>query len=75
MERELTGSITVPMLTVGGTDSRLFRMRGIPAYGFMPSLYSAEIASTIHGPDERIPLVELERAIRVTYRVLRRLTR
>jgi acetylornithine deacetylase/succinyl-diaminopimelate desuccinylase-like protein len=41
----------------------------------MPSLYSAEIASTIHGPDERIPLAELERAIRVTYRVLRRITR
>jgi carboxypeptidase PM20D1 len=75
MAMELPGSITVPLLTVGGTDSRLFRRRGVPAYGYMPALYTPEIASTIHGLDERIPLEELERAIRVTYRVLRRLTR
>ena len=74
MERELPGSITIPLLSVGGTDSRLFRRRGIPAYGYMPALYTPEIAPSIHGPDERIPLEELERAIRVTYRVLRRLS-
>jgi acetylornithine deacetylase/succinyl-diaminopimelate desuccinylase-like protein len=75
MTRELPGSIAVPLLTVGGTDSRLFRRRGVPAYGYNPALYTPEIASTIHGLDEHIPLEELERAIRVTYRVLRRLTR
>jgi len=75
MERELPGSITVPLLTTGGTDSRLFRRRGVPAYGYNPVLYTPEIASTIHGLDEHISLEELERAIRVTYRVLRRLTR
>jgi acetylornithine deacetylase/succinyl-diaminopimelate desuccinylase-like protein len=75
MEQELPGSITVPLLTVGGTDSRLFRKRGVPAYGYIPTLNTPEITSSIHGRDERIPLEELERAIRVTYRVLRRLTR
>jgi acetylornithine deacetylase/succinyl-diaminopimelate desuccinylase-like protein len=74
MERELPGSITVPLLSIGGTDSRLFRRRGVPAYGYIPALYTPEIAASIHGPDERIFLEELERAIRVTYRVLRRLT-
>ena len=75
MTRELPGSITVPLLTVGGTDSRLFRSRGVPAYGYNPAIYTPELASTIHGLDEHMPLEELERAIRVTYRVLRRLTR
>jgi acetylornithine deacetylase/succinyl-diaminopimelate desuccinylase-like protein len=75
MERELPGSVTVPLLSIGGTDSRLFRRRGVPAYGYIPALYTPEVAASIHGPDERIFLEELERAIRVTYRVLRRLTR
>lgn len=73
MERELPGSVTLPVQTTGGTDSEPFRRRGIPAYGFLPALLSAELNRTIHGPDERFPLAELERALRVTTRVLERL--
>jgi acetylornithine deacetylase/succinyl-diaminopimelate desuccinylase-like protein len=75
MEREIPGSITVPLLTAGGTDSHLFRKRGVPAYGYQPALYRPELRAAMHGVDERLPLEELERAVRVTYRVLRRLTR
>jgi acetylornithine deacetylase/succinyl-diaminopimelate desuccinylase-like protein len=75
MEREIPGSITVPLLTAGGTDSHLFRKRGVPAYGYQPALYKPELRAAMHGVDERLPLEELERAVRVTYRVLRRLTR
>ena len=75
MERELPGSVTLPIQTTGGTDSEPFRRRGVPAYGFLPALLSAELNATIHGADERFPLAELERAVRVTTRVLERLVR
>jgi acetylornithine deacetylase/succinyl-diaminopimelate desuccinylase-like protein len=73
MERELPGSVTLPVQTTGGTDSAPFRRRGVPAYGYLPALLSAELNRSIHGPDERFPLAELERAVRVTTRVLERL--
>jgi acetylornithine deacetylase/succinyl-diaminopimelate desuccinylase-like protein len=73
MARELPGSLTLPTQTTGGTDSAAFRARGVPAYGFMPALLSEELAASVHGLDERVPVEELERALRVTYRVLLRL--
>jgi acetylornithine deacetylase/succinyl-diaminopimelate desuccinylase-like protein len=75
MDEELPGSLTVPLQTTGGTDSSWFRMRGVPAYGFQPLVLSPALNASIHGPDERLPLVELERAVRVTTRVLVALTR
>jgi acetylornithine deacetylase/succinyl-diaminopimelate desuccinylase-like protein len=75
MERELPGSVTLPIQTTGGTDSEPFRRRGVPAYGFLPALLDAELNRSIHGVDERFPLAELTRAVRVTTRVLERLVR
>ncbi len=75
LARELPGSVTVPVQTTGGTDSKYFRARGVPAYGYFPALLPEELVSSVHGLDERIPIVELERAVRVTYRTLRRLVR
>jgi acetylornithine deacetylase/succinyl-diaminopimelate desuccinylase-like protein len=73
LAEELPGSVTLPVQTTGGTDSQAFRARGVPAYGYLPALLSAELNATLHGADERFPLDELERAVRVTTRVLRRL--
>jgi len=73
MEREIPGSISVPTQTTGGTDSSWFRARGVPAYGFIPAQLSDELVASIHGTDERASIAELERALRVTYRVLLRL--
>jgi acetylornithine deacetylase/succinyl-diaminopimelate desuccinylase-like protein len=72
MERELPGSLTLPFQTVGGTDSKWFREKGIPAYGLVPVLASRELVATMHGLDERVPIEELERGVRITYRALRR---
>ncbi len=73
LERELPGSFTVPLQTTGGTDSKWFRARGVPAYGYLPALLPEELVSSVHGLDERIPVKELERAVRVSYRTLARL--
>jgi acetylornithine deacetylase/succinyl-diaminopimelate desuccinylase-like protein len=47
----------VPVFTIGATDSRFFRRKGVPAYGY--SLYSekldfSEFMTMFHGRNERI---------------------
>jgi acetylornithine deacetylase/succinyl-diaminopimelate desuccinylase-like protein len=63
----------VPVMMPAGTDSKFFRERGIPAYGFLPAVLDTKLSSAIHGSDERIPLEALETGVRVTYRTLVRL--
>lgn len=53
----------VPAFISGFTDSRYFRQRGIPTYGFSPFVLGGELLRGIHGVDERIPLVELVRGV------------
>ncbi|MDJ0864802.1 MAG: M20/M25/M40 family metallo-hydrolase [Myxococcota bacterium] len=73
LAHELPDSLTVPLQTTGGTDSKYFRARGVPAYGYLPALSNEELLDSIHGLDERVPVRELERALRVTFRTLVRL--
>ena len=75
MQRESPDGIAVPMQANGATDSSFFRARGVPAYGYMPIELGNELGATMHGAGERVPVVELERAVRVTLRTLVRLTR
>ena len=53
----------VPAFIAGFTDSRWFRERGIAAYGVTPFALPGEVMAGIHGPNERIPVAELERGI------------
>jgi acetylornithine deacetylase/succinyl-diaminopimelate desuccinylase-like protein len=53
----------VPTFISGFTDSRFFREKGIPAYGISPFKLSPEDSRGIHGPDERIPVAELDRGV------------
>lgn len=60
----------VPTFVPGFTDSRFFRERRIPAYGVTPfSLPGSELGG-IHGPDERIPLAELDRGVERMRRIV-----
>ncbi|HLZ48091.1 MAG TPA: M20/M25/M40 family metallo-hydrolase [Candidatus Limnocylindria bacterium] len=59
----LKGAEIVPALTVGATDSRFFRRKGVPAYGY--SVYSSnipfgEFMTMVHGRDERIDQESLQ---------------
>ena len=60
----------VPTFIAGITDSRFFRERGIPAYGVPLFKIAPEDSRGIHGPDERIPLAELERGVARMRRIL-----
>ena len=53
----------VPVMIAGFTDSRYFRERDIPAYGFSPFALEGDEQRGIHGPDESIPLAEFDRGV------------
>ena len=60
----------VPAFIPGFTDSRFFRERGIPAYGVSPFKLAPGDSAGIHGPDERIPVAELDRGIERMRRIV-----
>lgn len=60
----------VPTFVPGFTDSRFFRERRIPAYGVTTFSVPGEDLRGIHGPDERIPLAELDRGVERLRRVV-----
>ena len=66
--------IPVPMLMPAGTDGRLFARLGIQTYGFLPMrLPSAlDFASTIHGPNERVPVDAIRFGADAFHRLLQR---
>lgn len=71
--REVMEDATVlPAMTVGGTDNRFLRERGIPAYGFIPVLLSADEAAGFHGNNEKLSIDNLNMGCEMTYEVVRR---
>jgi acetylornithine deacetylase/succinyl-diaminopimelate desuccinylase-like protein len=67
------GVVVTESMMLGGTDSRFFRRRGVPAYGFFPVLVSKQYTAAVHGVDERLPVAALGDAVRVIYDALRML--
>jgi acetylornithine deacetylase/succinyl-diaminopimelate desuccinylase-like protein len=75
IERAVAGcsedAIVVPSVSTGFTDSRVFRRRGIPAYGFIPILLEPEDAGRAHGNDERVSIDALRLGLRVLHATVR----
>jgi acetylornithine deacetylase/succinyl-diaminopimelate desuccinylase-like protein len=67
------GSILVPELTSGFTDSRIYRQRGVPAFGFIPCLVPPEELAGIHGHNEHIGVENLRLGMQVMHRLVSRL--
>ena len=66
-------AVVVPGVTVGFTDSRVFRNEGTVAYGFSGALTPPELARTVHGHNERIGLESFRLSCRMVYEVTRRM--
>jgi acetylornithine deacetylase/succinyl-diaminopimelate desuccinylase-like protein len=64
-------AIVTPMLVPHGTDSVRMRMKGVPSYGVTPMILDAATAGTMHSDQERIPIAEFYKGIRIFYDVLR----
>ncbi|MCB9687560.1 MAG: M20/M25/M40 family metallo-hydrolase [Alphaproteobacteria bacterium] len=65
-ERAVAG----PFLSVGFTDSLLLRPLGVNAYGYVPFEVSAEVAETMHGHDERVPVEEVADGLRRMFSIV-----
>lgn len=63
-------AVVGPLLSVGFTDSMYARLVGVRAYGFMPVAVTRQVAETMHGADERMPIAEFQRGIKVLYGAL-----
>jgi acetylornithine deacetylase/succinyl-diaminopimelate desuccinylase-like protein len=53
----MKGAEIVPSFTVGATDSRFFRRKGVPAYGYSvysPKIPFGEFMTMFHGRNERV---------------------
>lgn len=57
-------AVAGPFLSVGFTDSLLLRPVGAIAYGYVPFELSAEVAGTMHGHDERVPIEQVGEGLR-----------
>jgi acetylornithine deacetylase/succinyl-diaminopimelate desuccinylase-like protein len=65
------GAVVTPMLIPYGTDSVNARNRGMIAYGLNPMVLDAATMATMHSDEERIPIGEFLKGIRIFYDVLR----
>ncbi len=64
------GVIVAPNLVVGGTDSRYYRNLTLNIFRFNPMTLNQENIKTFHGLNERLPIAELENAIRFYVRLI-----
>jgi acetylornithine deacetylase/succinyl-diaminopimelate desuccinylase-like protein len=55
----LPDAIVTPSICVGGTDARHFRQLGIPSYGLVPGMFTAEDLKGFHGLDERMAVANV----------------
>ena len=65
-------AIVVPGLATLATDNRFLRERGIPAYGFIPCLLSAEERAGFHAHNEFLSVDNLEMGCELMYEIVRR---
>lgn len=64
-------AIVTPMLVPHGTDSNKLRVKGVTAYGFTPMVLDLSTAGSMHSDQERIPIAEFQKGIRIYYEVLK----
>lgn len=60
-----------PILIPYGTDSVWLRQKGVIAYGISPMVLTQSIVSTMHSDEERIPVDEFKRGVRIFFELLK----
>ncbi|MBI4583353.1 MAG: M20/M25/M40 family metallo-hydrolase [Planctomycetes bacterium] len=67
------GALILPTMSTGGTDSRNYRVRGVPAYGFIPLIVPEGDNSRIHDVDERVRVEEVKKGVKVFFDLVKAL--
>jgi acetylornithine deacetylase/succinyl-diaminopimelate desuccinylase-like protein len=68
------GTPIIPLFSLGATDSRFLRGRGVAAYGLNPIALTESDARRAHGVDERVPIASLRPGLEFFYRLASNLT-
>jgi acetylornithine deacetylase/succinyl-diaminopimelate desuccinylase-like protein len=64
-------ALILPGVSTGFTDSRVFRRKGMTAYGFSPFLSGPSEAGRVHGHDERLSIDNLHLGIQIMHATVR----
>lgn len=70
MQQSEPGSVVVPAVGGGTSDSRFFRARGITAYGIAPFKVNYYDADGVHASDERIRATFFAEGVRLMRRIV-----
>jgi len=65
-------AIVAPALGGGYTESQMYRPLGITCYGFNTLEVTPEVEATQHAANERVPVEQLRRGVKVFYEVVAR---
>jgi acetylornithine deacetylase/succinyl-diaminopimelate desuccinylase-like protein len=65
-------ALVTPALDGGYTESQMYRRLGLICYGFSPVEVTPEIDATEHAANERIPVEQIRRGVKVLYEVVAR---
>jgi len=65
------GAVVTPMLVPYGTDAVNLRKKGVVAYGFIPMVLDLKTIATMHSDEERIPIAEFHKGLRIYFELLR----
>ena len=65
-------ALVVPALNSGYTESQMYRPLGISCYGFAPMEITPELDATQHAANERVPVDQVRRGLKMLYEVVAR---
>lgn len=65
-------AVVAPGLNSGYTESQMYRPLGIICYGFIPIELTRELDATQHAANERVPVEQIRRAVKIFYEVVAR---
>ena len=65
-------AIVAPALEGGYTESQMYRPLGITCYGFNTLEVTPEVAATEHAANERVPVEQLRRGLKILYELVAR---
>lgn len=66
-------ALVAPVLNSGYTECQMYRPLGIASYGFAPIELRPEVEETEHAANERIPVEQLRRGLKMLYEVVGRM--
>lgn len=67
---EFPGTVVVPMMSTGATDSAFLRLRNVQAYGLLPFPLTEDDILRMHADNERIPVASFQKGIEFLYRIV-----